>query len=145
MKNETWQVLDDLFSRMPSLKAEPVDPSEIAAAAAEIGVPLNSDYAAFVTRYGGAIVGPFRIFGLRKAIPMGKNEASFVEVTKGFRRQGWPGVENWAVISVDHAGNPVGLDEEGKVWISDHDAGAMQIIANDFEDYLRRRCLALSD
>lgn len=145
MRDETWQALDDLFSRTPILRAEVVDPSEIAAAEAEVGVPLSRDYKDFVARYGGAIVGPFRVFGLRKAIPMGKNEASFVEITNIFRRQGWPEVAKWAVISMDHGGNPVGLDEAGKIWISDHDAGGVQIIAHDFEDYLRRRCLSLTE
>lgn len=143
MRDETWQALDDLFSRTPILKADAVESDEIAEAEREVGVVLNEDYKEFVRRYGGAIVGPFRVFGLRKAVPMGKNEASFVEVTKSFRRQRWPAVEKWAVISMDHGGNPVGLDAAGKVWISDHDAGAVQVIATSFEEYLRKNCLSL--
>ena len=145
MRNETWQVLDDIFSRTPILKAEEVESDEIAAAEREVGVVLADDYKEFVLRYGGAIVGPFRVFGLRKAVPMGRNEGSFVEVTNSFRRQRWPGVEKWAIISADHAGNPVGLDAEGKIWISDHDARAVQIIAANFEAYLRKQCLNLPD
>jgi len=145
MRNETWQALDDLFSRTPILKAEEVESNEIAAAECEVGVALADDFKEFVRRYGGAIVGPFRVFGLRRAIPMGRNEASFVEITKSFRQQRWPGVEKWAIISTDHAGNPVGLDAEGKVWISDHDAHAVQTIAANFEAYLRKQCLNLPD
>ena len=145
MRNETWQALDDLFSRTPILRAEGVETDEIAAAEHEVGVKLDEDYKEFIRRYGGAIVGPFRVFGLRKAVPMGRNEESFVEVTKTFRRQRWPGVEAWAIISMDHAGNPVGLDTEGKVWIYDHDARAAKVIASDFEDYLRKQCLKMSD
>ncbi len=145
MRHETWQALVDLFSRTPILKAEGVELNEISAAEQEVGVPLDVDYKEFVHRYGGAIVGPFPVFGLRKAIPMGNDEGSFVEVTESFRQQRWPGVEKWAVISMDHGGNPVGLDAEGKVWIYDHDARAAQIIATDFENYLRKRCLNLPD
>ena len=145
MKENTWQTLNELFSISPILKAEGVAASEIAAAEAEIGVVLSRDYKDFIAEYGGAIIGPFRIFGLRKAIPMGKNEASFVEITKMFRQQHWPGVEKWAIISMDHGGNPIGLDEAGTVWISDHDAQAVQVIAHDFEEYLRRCCLNLGD
>jgi hypothetical protein len=144
MRDETWLALDEMFSKTPVLKAEAVDPSEIAAAEVEVGVVLSSDYKEFIARYGGAIVGPFRVFGLRKAIPMGKNEGSFVDITNTFRRQRWPGVDKLAVISMDHGGNPVGLDATGKIWISDHDSGSVQAIALDFEDYLRRRCLNLS-
>jgi hypothetical protein len=145
MRDETWQALEDLFSRTPILKAGAVDLDEIVAAEQEVGIPLGADYREFVHRYGGAFVGPFPVFGLRKALPMGRNEVSFVEVTKTFRQQGWPGVEKWAVISKDHAGNPVGLDAEGKVWIYDHDARAVQLIATTFEAYLRRQCLHLAD
>jgi len=145
MRNETWQALDELFSKTPILKAEGVEPDEISAAEQDVGVVLDADYKEFVRRYGGAIVGPFRVFGLRKAVPMGKNEESFVQVTKTFRRQRWPGVEKWAVISTDHGGNPVGLDAEGKVWIYDHDARVAQVIAANFEGYLRKQCLSLQD
>ena len=54
-------------------------------------------------------------------------------------------MEKWAVISMDHSGNPIGLDADGKIWISDHDAGAVQVIANNFESYLRNQCLKLAD
>jgi hypothetical protein len=145
MRDETWQVLDDIFSRAPILKSEKVEFDEISAAEGEVGVVLSDDYKEFVHRYGGAIVGPFRVFGLRKAVPMGRNEGSFVEVTNSFRRQRWPGVEKWAIISTDQAGNPVGLDAEGKIWISDHDARAVQTIAASFEAYLRKQCLKLRD
>lgn len=145
MRDETWQALDDLFLATPIMRAEEVESDEIATAEQEVGVALADDYKEFVRRYGGAIVGPFRVFGLRRAVPMGKNETSFVEVTKNFRRQRWPAVEKWAVISMDHGGNPIGLDDGGKVWISDHDARAVQVIAANFEEYLRKRCLNLSD
>jgi hypothetical protein len=141
MREEIWQALDELFSRSPILKAEPVPPSEIAAAEAEIGFVLSPDYKDFIARYGGAIVGPFRIFGLRRAISMGKNEGSFVEITNIFRGQHWPGIDKLAVISMDHGGNPVCLDASGKIWISDHDVGGIQSIADDFEEYLRKCCL----
>jgi hypothetical protein len=99
----------------------------------------------FIHRYGGAIVGPYRVFGLRNSEPMGNGEDSFLKVTKAFRQKGWPGVEKWAVISMDRGGNPIGLDADGKVWISDHDFGGVQVIAKSFEEYLRKSCLKLPD
>lgn len=145
MKSDTWQALDELYATHPIMKAESVPYEEIDSAFAEIAFGLPDDYREFIHRYGGAIVGAFPVFGLRRAGPMGVDDGSFIEVTESFRRQRWPGVENWAVISTDHAGNPIGLDAEGKVWIYDHDACAAQVIAGDFESYLRKRCLNLSD
>ncbi len=145
MKEDTWEKLDAMFQKHSILKAEAVPLQEINESAVQIGIPLPSDYVEFIHRYGGAIVGPFPIFGLRKAKPMGNEDGSFVEVTAQFRRQRWPGTERWIVISSDHAGNPVGLDGNGQVWISDHDAGVVEVIADNFEDYLRKRCLKMPD
>lgn len=144
MRSQTWKALDDFFSEAPILKAEGVSPAEVTGAEREVGVRLAEDYKEFIRRYGGAIVGAFPIYGLRSVEPMG-NWDSFVKVTKIFRQQHWPGVEKWAVISMDHAGNPVGLDAEGKVWISDHDVLAIQLLAPDFEAYLRKWCLEMQD
>lgn len=144
MQNEVWQELDDMFAKHPVMKAIPVSLQEIDDSAAQIGVPFPDDYREFVNRYGGAIVGPFPIFGLRKAAPMAKDEGSVVDITRQFRNQRWPGVETWVVFSMDHAGNPVGFDKTGKVWICDHDARVVEVIANDFEEYLRKRCLKMS-
>ncbi len=142
MKDQTWGLLEEIFSQDPGLRAEPVSAEEISAAEAALGMALSDDYKQFVRRYGGAMVGPFPVFGLRKAEPMAKTDGSFLDVTKSFRGQRWPGVEKWAVIPVDHAGNPVGLDAQGKVWISDHDSRVVQEIASGFEGYVRY-CLAL--
>lgn len=145
MRDETWKAIEDMFTRHPTLRAERVAAAEIEAAEADIGIRLSDDYKEFIGRYGGAILGPFPIFGLRRATPMANSDGSFVEVTRSFRRQRWPGTERWAIISVDHAGNPVGIDNEGKIWISDHDARAVQLLGDSFDSYLRKWCLRLPD
>lgn len=145
MRDQTWQALEDFFSEYPVLKAEPVKSAEVTAAERKIGIPLPEDYKEFIRRYGGAIVGPFSIFGLRHAEPMGDDESSFLEVTRRFREDHWPGTDKWVIISTDFDGNPVGLDAEGKVWISDHDVSAIQPLAPNFEAYLRKLCLELPD
>ena len=127
------------------MRAEEVQIVEIDAASNELGIPFAADYREFIRRYGGAIVGPYPVFGVRAAEPMGKDDASVTQVTRQFRHKRWPGTEDWAVFSLDHAGNPIGFDKDGKVWISDHDAGVLEVIAPNFEKYLRRRCLKLND
>lgn len=141
MHADTWQRIDEMFTKHPIMRAEGVSYQEINASTAEIGIPLPDDYREFIHRYGGAIVGPFPIFGLRRATPMAKDEGSVIDVTRQFREQGWPGTDAWVVFSLDHAGNPIGLDRHGKVWISDHDARVVELLANDFEDYLCKQCL----
>lgn len=143
MRPEIWTMIEEKFKKNPVLKGEAVAYEEIDAAAAAAGIKLSEDYREFIHRYGGAIVGPLSIIGLRKAPAMAQTESSVIEVTKHFRRQGWRGVDEWLVISVDLAGNPIGLDKDGKVWIFDHDAGVVEVIAENFENFLRKRCLKL--
>jgi hypothetical protein len=145
MRKETWKALDDMYSQSPILRAEGVKAVEVDAAELEVGVKLPEDYKEFVCRYGGAIVGPFPIYGLRNVEPMGRRDSSMPAITKSFREYGWRGVEKWAVISTDHCGNPVGLDAMGKVWISDHDYGSIELLVPNFEGYIREWCLKLAD
>ncbi|MBF0234383.1 MAG: SMI1/KNR4 family protein [Desulfamplus sp.] len=141
MEKDTWDKLEDMFNKSPLMKAEAVEADVVNKLSEYVGFTLSLDYVEFMNRYGGAIVGSYSIFGLGAADAMGDNEASAIDVTKRFRDDGWAGTENWLVISMDHSGNPVGLDLDGKVWLSDHDAGAVSQLADSFEEYLRKWCL----
>lgn len=143
MKPDTLNTLEAKFQAHPVIRGGRVDRAEVNALENAVGFALPADYREFVEKYGGAIVGPFSVYGLRAARAMAKNESSAWEVTKHFRSEGWPGVENWLVISSNQSGNPVGLDAAGKVWISDHDTGTIDSLASSFEDYLRKWCLKL--
>ncbi len=149
MREDTWERLEAKFRRFPDLRSHPPLPSseEVEAASNEVGVRFSSDYASFVMRYGGAQVGPFPVFGLRRAPAMGEDgfEDSVVAATKFFRDQQWVGTEQWAVISMDLAGNPVGLADDGTVWKSDHDPGEVIQVCDSFEEFLRVRCLRLAE
>ena len=125
------------------MKAGPVPRSEIDSALGNYRFSLSEDYLAFVERYGGAIVGPYPIYGLRMAPPMGREEKSALDITSRFVEQGWRGVENWLIISSDHSGNPIGLASDGKIWISDHDHGQVTVVAESFDGFLWNWCLKL--
>ena len=144
MRQDTWDALDALFSKHPVMRAEPVPRDEVDSAFADLRFPVVTDFRDFVRRYGGAIVGPYPIFGLRQAVAMGGEEVSFVAVTHNFRDQVWRGVDDWLVVSMDHAGNPIGISKDGRVWCSDHDAGEIVLVASTFEEFLRSKCLDLS-
>lgn len=123
--------------------AGPVPRQEVDDLERATGFALSADYKTFVERFGGAIVGAFSVLGLRASQAMGKDEASALTATQRFRKQKWPGTQNWLVISSDHAGNPLGLDKQGRVFIYDHDVGAIEKIADTFEEFLRSWCLKL--
>jgi len=144
MRQDTWERLEEMFADAPMMKAEPVSYHEIDEAAQSEGFKLPEDYREFVHRYGGATVGPYSVVGLRAADTMGNDEASAFVMTQRFRSDGWQGTESWLVFSTDHAGNPVGMDVDGAVWISDHDNASIDKLADNFEGYLRKVCLGLN-
>jgi SMI1 / KNR4 family (SUKH-1) len=143
VRDDTWAALESQFARHPFLRGGRVPQEEIDAAIAALQVPFPDDYREFLLRYGGAIVGPYPVFGLRPVEPMG-NEWSVLEVNRRYRRERWRGVDDWLIVSVDHAGNPMGIAEDGRVWVSDHDFGDIAPIADSFEHFLQKECLGSS-
>lgn len=142
MRQDTIACLDAEFAESPIMRANDApSQAEIVQAEQQIGVPFDADYCEFLLRYGGAMVGPYPIFGLQPVEVMGTDHWSVLDVTRHYRTDDVPGVERWVVISEDHAGNPVGLDAEGAIWIHDHDFGGTSKIAESFEGYLRGSCL----
>jgi len=129
----TWEHLEAEFRRFPILKGQPASAEEVEKTASVLGLPFPDDYRDFLLRYGAAIVGPYPIFGLRPVEPMG-NDWSVVEINRRLREDRWPGIDEWLIISQDHAGNPMGFASDGQVWISDH--GHLSVIAKDFEAFI---------
>jgi hypothetical protein len=113
--------------------------SAIAAAESRLGVEFADTYRTFLRRYGGAMLGDGPVLGLARAEVMGNDLWSVVEATERFRNEMWPGVSAWYMISVDGAGNPIGVNEDGEVWLSDHDTHEFVRIAGSVEEFLRRK------
>ena len=142
MMPDTINRLDTKFTEFPIMRAaDAPSEAEIVQAEQQIGVPFPDDYRQFLSRYGGAMVGPYPIFGLRPVEVMDVDLWSVLDVTRHYRSQEVPGTDHWAIISMDHAGNPIGMDRDGVIWIHDHDFGGLSPLARDFEDYVRVWCL----
>ena len=144
MMNDTIENLRAKLGESPILCAESVpNMDEIESASEALGVPFATDYREFLLVFGAAMVGPYPIFGLRPVEVMGDDEWSVVDMTQRYRNDGVPGSDAWVVFSEDHAGNPIGMDASGKVWIHDHDFGGVMELAASFEEYIRNQCLKL--
>ena len=142
MNEETMARLTKKLSESPILRAETLPcEAEIDDASSELGVPFSSDYREFLLKFGAAMVGAYPIFGLRPVEAMGDDSWSVVAMTKRFRDDKVPLADGWVIVSIDHAGNPVGMDRDGSIWIHDHDFGGVTSLAKDFEEYVRVRCL----
>ena len=144
MKEDTLNRLDEMFAATPMMRADEVpSEAEVDAASNELGVAFSDDFREFMLKYGGATVGPYPVFGLRPS-ELIDDRWSVVEVTREIRAAGIEGVDSWVIVSEDHSGNPIGVDESGKAWIFDHDFGGISELAPSFDEYVRVQCLNLS-
>ena len=129
--------LDRLFDESPILRAvETPNLDEIDDASLELGVAFPASYREFLQRYGGAMVGPYPIFGLRPVHVFDDNHWSVVDVTHEYRNAGIPEISRWVVFSLDHAGNPIGFDDAGQIWLFDHDFDGVTLLNSDFDAYI---------
>lgn len=143
MTEDTWNRLEQKFLECPMNRANGDVPySEIEEASRLIGVPFTLDYVEFIKRYGGASVGAYEIVGTQRAEYMGSDVETVLDLTNHFRKQRWPGSENWAVFSTDQGGNPIGIGKDGMIWLSDHDYHQIVAICRTFEEFLRTWCLS---
>jgi hypothetical protein len=127
--------LDDLFAELPVLVAGgPVSEHDLVAAERLLGLSFVPDYRSFVKRYGGAMVRSLPVFGLRTSEVMGKDD-TVVAVTSRFRAQQWRFITDWAVLSTDGFGNPIGIASDGRVFVSDHDTEPV-LLADSFEQFV---------
>lgn len=142
MTPDTIERLDNLFAESSVMRADEVPTNdEVDSASQQVGIPFSEDYRQFLLRYGGAIVGPYPVFGLRGSDVMEEERWSVIDVTNEVRQSGIDGVSEWVIFSEDHSGNPIGMDANGKVLIFDHDFGGVAELASEFEGYIRTQCL----
>lgn len=141
MSKNLLQRLDDEFSKSPSLVCGPVSAAAVEKIQSYAGFRLPESYRIFVEAYGGAIVGPYSIYGSGASEAMGEYESSVIDMTERFRADNWPGTEGALVISMDHAGNAITLTDTGTIERFDHDYGIMEQRASDFEGFIVDWCL----
>ncbi len=143
MQSATLQKLEEAYGESPGIRAEGVPQSEIDAAASQLGVPFAEDYQEFLRRYGGGYAGSLSVAGLREWEFASRTDWNVKELTEHYRKQQYPGADRWVIFSGDGFGNPIGFDELGRIWISDHDSCEFVCIAKTFEDWLRRWALRI--
>ena len=144
MSPDIWQSIDAFLLRWPDAKGGPVSEPEFESQIGKSHAGIDRDYREFVLRYGGAIVGPNPIFGLRLARRMSsvQGQTTAPEITRFFREKKWPGVDTWFVFSLEQDFNPIGFAPDNSVWVSDQlEFNQITKIAESFEDYVRRWCL----
>jgi hypothetical protein len=143
MRQDTIKALENMLSDAPIMRADGVPSDmEIAEASNRLGIAFPITYIEFLRSFGGAMVGPYPVFGLRPVEVLENERWSVVDVTEA-TRVSLDVAKAWVVFSEDHSGNPIGFDASGVVEIYDYDFGGISRIADDFEGYLRSQCLKI--
>lgn len=140
MDNKFSQMLDSHMNELEGLYGGSCTIHEILDAQEKLKVKFHPDFIDFLLKYGGGIVGSYYVYGLKKISLMGSELWSVIQNTQFYKEtQKWPGIGDWYIISEDGSGNPIGIDPEGKVWVSDHDNDFEKVkLANNFEEFLYR-------
>ncbi|MFB6365844.1 SMI1/KNR4 family protein [Paenibacillus elgii] len=113
----------------------PASQEEIAKAQQQLNVNFHEDYVHFIRTFGGAYAG-LVVYAFSNGSSLG-NE-TVVDLTLGFREQfkELPFTEvlrTSYVISIDGSGDPIIINQEGKVLICYHDTGEIELLADSFE------------
>ncbi|WP_430488072.1 SMI1/KNR4 family protein [Priestia flexa] len=137
MKIELLNAIDEELEMCPEAFGGTVNIEEVMQAEVELKVKLPEDFKMFLLKYGSGAVGEAIVLGLREAEFVAT--PSFVEKSLQFRNILPEGYENFIVIGVDSAGNPVGFNSANTEIITfDFDFGGKEIIASSFEEYLEK-------
>lgn len=139
MATTIWDRMRADAAAYPMMYGQGVGQAMIDQAQEQLNVSFDPAYVQFLRDFGGAMLGAEPLLGLARAPVMGVDSWSVVEVTRRFRADGWKGVDEWYLVSVDTAGNPVGVARDSSVFLSDHHGSGIVQVADDFHDYLSSR------
>lgn len=135
MRKEILNAIDEEFEMYPEAFGGPSNIEEINQAEDELKVKLPEDFKEFLLRYGSGAIGEAIILGLKEARFVAT--PSFVEKSLLFRKVLPKGYENFTVIGIDGAGNPIGFNSpKTEIITFDFDFGGTVVLADNFEEYL---------
>lgn len=137
MDIKIWRRLDDLFAQYPMMRGSGVSDGEIQAAEHGLGRAFDPNYREFLRLYGAGMIGAQPVLGLSRVEVLGDDWWNVVHVTRHFWEDEWAGTRAWYIVSTDASGNPIGIDDAGRVWVSDHGTGTIDRLADDFAHWLR--------
>ena len=133
MEKSTIEKINDFFASNMIAKGTPSNLEEIAHAEKELGIEFDKDYVYFLLNFGGSLINSNEIYGLHNSEMMG--EDTIISLTKRFRDDECDH-QDWLIIGTDYAGNPIGINKEGKVLLQDYDYGELNVLGESFEDYI---------
>ena len=122
-----------------TLLGSPASHEEIAAAEQQLGIRLHEDYVQFIQTFGGAYIG-LPVYAFANGSSLGSQ--TMVEMTLAFREElkDMPPFAELLptsyVISLDGLGDPIIIDQAGKVFICYPYTGEVKLLSDSFEAFV---------
>ncbi|RXZ81014.1 SMI1/KNR4 family protein [Paenibacillaceae bacterium] len=121
-----------------TLVGTPASQEEISKAQQRLNVTFHENYLHFIRTFGGAYAG-LAIHAFSNGSSLG-NE-TVVDLTLGFREQFKESpfaevLRTSYAISMDGSGDPIIINQAGKVFICYHDNGEIKLLADSFEELI---------
>lgn len=134
MRKELIDRLNNFFKKNSVALGTKSTIEEIENAEKALNTKFDPDYNEFLLNWGGCIVGTSEIYGLNNCELL--DEETVIELNESFREDNPEIPSDWLVIGSDYAGNPIAIDNIGKIVVDDHDSGTIEILASSFEEYI---------
>lgn len=119
-----------------TLLGSPASEEEIEAAQQELGIRFHEDYVQFIRTFGGAYIG-LPVYAFSNGSSIGNR--TIVDMTLYFReelKEQPPFAEllpTSYVVSMDGLGDPIIIDQAGKVFLCFPHSGEIKLLAESFE------------
>lgn len=128
--------IEVFLSRNPLYQGAPATEAQLNRAAELLDVRLDEEYREFISLFGGSYVG-VPVYGFNNCAML--SDEDVVALTLGFRQSyaadaRWPIIQRSYVISMTGSGDPVILDQAGRVVAYYHDSGTEETLAHSFAE-----------
>jgi hypothetical protein len=125
------------FSEHMDNKGKPAAEEDINMIEQELKINLSEDYKLFLTCFGSAEIDVYPIYGFHYPECMSSTD-NVIEENKRLRSLTIPYSDKWLIISEDQSGNPIGIDENGYVYMHDQDFGEVVLLAKTFGKFIEK-------
>jgi len=139
--NDWYDRLKQYKEQYESIFAAPITEQELNIMQSYAGWNMPDDYLRFLKLSSGAMVGAYPVYGANPIKLMDKNLNTMMAVTQHYRDEGWRVDKDFIVVSENHAGDPLLLNQTGYLLMPSHDGFSEQRWPN-FSAFLQQYCLA---
>ena len=129
-KNNLFNKLHEFFKKNPVASGQPTTEEEVLIIQKKLNLTLNDEFKKFTMDFGGCVIGDKEIYGIHNSELLGDETIIDININEELF------LDKNLVIGFDSFGNPIFIDEFGKIYIYDVDENNYSKISESFFNYL---------